>query len=72
MIEICTNYTTKMIQEVTYRYEITHTNPLIALHVGLGVYRYLCTRVEYVIHGRVPGTQTTGAVRIHLKLELSF
>ena len=34
--------------------------------LDLGVYRYLCTRVRYVIHGRVPGSRVQWGFTLYL------
>ena len=51
------------------------TTQLINSVVGLGVYRYIWTRVGYVIHGRVPGYPDHGCcqyLNFHLSIKVAL
>ena len=40
--------------------------------LGLGVYEYVCTRAEYVIYGRVPGSRVQSGFTLNLTSHFSI
>ena len=47
-------------------------NDEVWFFVGLGVYRYLCTWVGYVIHGRVPGSHVQSGFNFLFSIKVAL